>query len=135
MTNQATPRGHHPGPRRGEVLDTEPKLGALCGFQLHEQFVRVRQCMFSMVQARCTTPEEPEQFPGGSFVTLLHTTYTDNLLICLADPSTASDFTNTALLAYRTDFKVSPRPQHRNTCQNSVAHPKASRTRTFRRLP
>jgi hypothetical protein len=33
MISQATPRGHHPGPRRGEVLVTEPKLGALYGFQ------------------------------------------------------------------------------------------------------
>ena len=33
MTSQATPRGHHPGPRRGEVLGTEPKLGAPSGFQ------------------------------------------------------------------------------------------------------
>jgi hypothetical protein len=33
MTSQAIPRGHNPGPRKGEVLDTEPKLGALCGFQ------------------------------------------------------------------------------------------------------
>ena len=33
MTSQAIPRGHHPGPQRGEVLDTEPKLGAPCGFQ------------------------------------------------------------------------------------------------------
>jgi hypothetical protein len=23
MTSQAIPRGHHPGPQRGEVLDTE----------------------------------------------------------------------------------------------------------------
>jgi hypothetical protein len=37
MTNQATPRGHHPGPRRGEVLDTKPKLGALCGFQCQDK--------------------------------------------------------------------------------------------------
>jgi hypothetical protein len=29
MMSQAIPRGHHPGPQRGEVLDTEPKLGAL----------------------------------------------------------------------------------------------------------
>jgi hypothetical protein len=28
MTSQATPRGYHPGPQRGEVLGTEPKLGA-----------------------------------------------------------------------------------------------------------
>jgi hypothetical protein len=28
MTSQAIPRGHHPSTRRGEVLDTEPKLGA-----------------------------------------------------------------------------------------------------------
>jgi hypothetical protein len=33
MTSQAIPRGHHPGPRRGKVLDTELKLGAPCGFQ------------------------------------------------------------------------------------------------------
>jgi hypothetical protein len=37
MMNQATPRGHHPGPRRGEVLDTEPKLGAPCGFQCQDK--------------------------------------------------------------------------------------------------
>jgi hypothetical protein len=29
MTSQATPRGHHPGPQRGKVLGTEPKLGTL----------------------------------------------------------------------------------------------------------
>jgi hypothetical protein len=33
MTSQATPVGHHPGPQRGEVLDTEPKLGVLFVFQ------------------------------------------------------------------------------------------------------
>jgi hypothetical protein len=34
MTSQAIPsRGHHPGPRRGEVLGTELRLGALFGFQ------------------------------------------------------------------------------------------------------
>jgi hypothetical protein len=37
MTSQAIPRGHHPGPRRGEVLDTEPKLGAPCGFQCQDK--------------------------------------------------------------------------------------------------
>jgi hypothetical protein len=33
MTSQIIPRGHHPGPQRGEVLGTEPKLGAPFGFQ------------------------------------------------------------------------------------------------------
>jgi hypothetical protein len=33
MTIQTIPRGHHPGPQRDEVLGTEPKLGALFGFQ------------------------------------------------------------------------------------------------------
>jgi hypothetical protein len=34
MTSQgATPRGHHPSPRRGVVLGTELELGALSGFQ------------------------------------------------------------------------------------------------------
>jgi hypothetical protein len=33
MTSQATPRGHHPGPRRGEVLGTELKPGVPFGFQ------------------------------------------------------------------------------------------------------
>jgi hypothetical protein len=39
MTSQAIPRGHHPGPRRCEVLDTEPrKLGApCCGFQCQDK--------------------------------------------------------------------------------------------------
>jgi hypothetical protein len=37
MTSQAIPRGHHPSPQRGEVLDTEPKLGALCGFQCQDK--------------------------------------------------------------------------------------------------
>jgi hypothetical protein len=37
MTSQIIPRGHHPGPRRGEVLDTEPKLGAPCGFQCQDK--------------------------------------------------------------------------------------------------
>jgi hypothetical protein len=37
MTSQAIPRGHHPGPRKGEVLDTEPKLGAPCGFQFQDK--------------------------------------------------------------------------------------------------
>jgi hypothetical protein len=33
MASQATPRDHHPGPRRGEVLGTEPELGAPFSFQ------------------------------------------------------------------------------------------------------
>jgi hypothetical protein len=33
MTSQTIPRGHHPGPQRGEVLGKEPKLGAPFGFQ------------------------------------------------------------------------------------------------------
>jgi hypothetical protein len=33
MTSQTIPRGHHPGPGRGKVLGTKPKLGALFGFQ------------------------------------------------------------------------------------------------------
>jgi hypothetical protein len=37
MTSQAIPRGHHPGPRRGEVLYTEPKLGAPCGSQCQDK--------------------------------------------------------------------------------------------------
>jgi hypothetical protein len=37
MTSQAIPRGHHPGPRKGEVLDTEPQLGAPCGFQCQDK--------------------------------------------------------------------------------------------------
>jgi hypothetical protein len=37
MTNQAAPRGHHPGPRRGEVLDTEPKPGTLISFQCQDK--------------------------------------------------------------------------------------------------
>jgi hypothetical protein len=37
MTSQTIPRGHHPGPRRGKVLDTEPKLGAPCGFQCQDK--------------------------------------------------------------------------------------------------
>jgi hypothetical protein len=37
MTSQAIPRGHHPGPRKGEVLDAEPKLGAPCGFQCQDK--------------------------------------------------------------------------------------------------
>jgi hypothetical protein len=37
MTIQTIPRGHHPGHRRGEVLDTDPKLGAPCGFQCQDK--------------------------------------------------------------------------------------------------
>jgi hypothetical protein len=37
MTSQTIPRGHHPGPRRGEVLDTKLKLGAPCGFQCQDK--------------------------------------------------------------------------------------------------
>jgi hypothetical protein len=33
MTSQATPRGHHPGRQRGEVLCTRPRLGAPSYFQ------------------------------------------------------------------------------------------------------
>jgi hypothetical protein len=37
MTSQTIPRGRHPGPRRGEVLGTEPMLGAPCGFQCQDK--------------------------------------------------------------------------------------------------
>jgi hypothetical protein len=37
MTSQTIPRGHHPAPRRGKVLDTKPKLGAPCGFQWQDK--------------------------------------------------------------------------------------------------
>jgi hypothetical protein len=33
MTSQATPRGHHPAPQRGEVLCARPRLSALSFFQ------------------------------------------------------------------------------------------------------
>jgi hypothetical protein len=37
MTSQAIPRGHHPGPRRGEILGTEPKPGTLISFQCQDK--------------------------------------------------------------------------------------------------
>jgi hypothetical protein len=49
MTSQATPRGHHPGPRRGEVLGTELKLGAPFGFQCQDKTQRETKVLTSML--------------------------------------------------------------------------------------
>jgi hypothetical protein len=49
MTSQAIPRGHHPGPRRGEVLDTEPMLGAPFGFQCQDKTQGETKVLTSML--------------------------------------------------------------------------------------
>jgi hypothetical protein len=49
MTSPAIPRGHHPGPQRGEVLDTEPKLGALFGYQCQSKTTGETEVLTSML--------------------------------------------------------------------------------------
>jgi hypothetical protein len=50
MTSQATPRGHHPGPRRGEVLGTEPKLGTLISFQCQAKTMKGTKVLTSVIR-------------------------------------------------------------------------------------
>jgi hypothetical protein len=49
MTSQATPRGHHPAPQRGEVLCTERKLGAPFGFQCQAKTMKGTKVLTSMI--------------------------------------------------------------------------------------
>jgi hypothetical protein len=49
MTSQATPRGHHPGPRRGEVLGTEPKPGTLISFQCQAKTMKGTKVLTSVI--------------------------------------------------------------------------------------
>jgi hypothetical protein len=43
MTSQATPRGHHPGPRRGEVL------GTLISFQCQDKTMKGTKVLTSVI--------------------------------------------------------------------------------------
>jgi hypothetical protein len=49
MTSQATPRGHHPGPRRGEVLDAKPKLGVVFVFQCQVKTMKGTKVLTSVM--------------------------------------------------------------------------------------
>jgi hypothetical protein len=49
MTSQATPRGHHPSPRRGKALDTEPKLGTLISFQCQAKTMKGTKVLTSVM--------------------------------------------------------------------------------------
>jgi hypothetical protein len=49
MTSQTIPRGHHPGPQRGKVLSTEPKLGAPFGFQCQDKTQGETKVLTSMM--------------------------------------------------------------------------------------
>jgi hypothetical protein len=49
MTSQATPRGHHPGPRRGEVLGTEPKLGTLISLKCQAKTMKGTKVLTSVI--------------------------------------------------------------------------------------
>jgi hypothetical protein len=49
MTRQATPRGHHAGPRRDKVLGTEPELGALFSFQCQAKTMKGTKILTSMM--------------------------------------------------------------------------------------
>jgi hypothetical protein len=49
MTSQTIPRGHLPYPRRGEVLGTEPKLGAPFGFQCQDKIQGETKVLTSML--------------------------------------------------------------------------------------
>jgi hypothetical protein len=49
MTSQATPRGHHPGPQRGKVLGTEPKLGTLISFQCQAKTMKGTKVLTSVI--------------------------------------------------------------------------------------
>jgi hypothetical protein len=49
MTSQATPRGHHPGPQRGEVLGSEPELGAPFSFQCQAKTMKRTKVLTSMM--------------------------------------------------------------------------------------
>jgi hypothetical protein len=66
MTSQAIPRGHHPAPRRGEVLDTEPNLDALCGFQCQDKTQWETKVLTSvLVREGSLGPRVPEADPRG----------------------------------------------------------------------
>jgi hypothetical protein len=49
MTSQATPRGHHPGPRRGKVLCTRSRLSALSYFQCQAKTMKGTKVLTSMM--------------------------------------------------------------------------------------
>jgi hypothetical protein len=48
-TSQTTPRGHHPGPRRGEVLCTRPGLSALAFFKCQAKTMKGTKVLTSMM--------------------------------------------------------------------------------------
>jgi hypothetical protein len=49
MTSQTIPRGHHPSPRKGEVLGSDPKLGAPFGFQYQDKTQGETKVLTSML--------------------------------------------------------------------------------------
>jgi hypothetical protein len=49
MTSQATPRGQHPGPHRGEVLRTRPRLSALSLAQYQAKTMKGTKVLTSMM--------------------------------------------------------------------------------------
>jgi hypothetical protein len=49
MTSQATPRGQHPGRRRGKVLGTEPELGAPFSSQCQAKTMKGTKVLTSMM--------------------------------------------------------------------------------------
>jgi hypothetical protein len=46
---EADPRGHHPAPRRGEVLCTRPRLSALSFFQCQAKTMKVTEVLTSVM--------------------------------------------------------------------------------------
>jgi hypothetical protein len=63
MTSQTIPRGHHPGPQRGKVLGTEPKLGAPFGFQCQDKTQGETKVMTSLVKEGSLGPRVPVNWP------------------------------------------------------------------------
>jgi hypothetical protein len=49
MTSQNIPRGHHPGPRRGEGLGTKPKLSARFSVQCQDKTEGETKVLTSML--------------------------------------------------------------------------------------
>jgi hypothetical protein len=79
MTSQTIPRGHHPGPQRGEVLGTELKLGAPFSFQCQGKTQGETKVLTSVVVKE------------GSIMLVMYS---------LEDLELASSFTSMALLSF-----------------------------------